>query len=250
MNNGILELNLKQLRLPMFLNHHVVFANDAAKNNQSYEQYLMALTEEEILNRDRSRVKSLITKARFPFIKTLGEFKFEEIPGLNAKGIFRLSECTYIGNAENICFLGQTGTGKTHLAIALGLEACKKKYTVLFFTAAELVNILMEAQSHLQLSRIQKKLRKANLVIVDELGYLPLTKEGAELLFQFFADRYEKGSTIISSNLEFADWTKFINDPTMTSALLDRLTHHCHIFTLNGESYRFKQSMKKRKEVQ
>ena len=122
MNNGILELNLKQLRLPMFLNHHVVFANDAAKNNQSYEQYLMALTEEEILNRDCSRVKSLITKARFTCIKTLGEFKFEEIPGLNAKGIFRLSECTYIGNAENICFLGQTGTGKTHLAIALGLE--------------------------------------------------------------------------------------------------------------------------------
>lgn len=249
MNNGILELNLKQLRLPMFLKHHVVFANDAAKNNQPYEQYLRALTEEEILNRDSSRVKSLIAKAKFPLIKTLGEFKFEEIPGLNAKEIFRLSECTYIEKSENICFLGQTGTGKTHLAIALGLEACKRKYTVLFFTAAALVNILLESRSEFQLSRIQKKLRKANLVIVDELGYLPLSKEGAELLFQFFADRYENGSTIISSNLEFADWTKFMNEPTMASALLDRLTHHCHILTLNGESYRFKQSMKKKTKV-
>ncbi len=120
------------------------------------------------------------------------------------------------------------------MAIALGLEACKRKYTVLFFTAAALVNILLESRSEFQLSRIQKKLRKANLVIVDELGYLPLSKEGVELLFQFFADRYENGSTIISSNLEFADWTKFMNDPTMTSALLDRLTHHCHILTLNA----------------
>ncbi|MCZ7624149.1 MAG: ATP-binding protein [Candidatus Kuenenia sp.] len=144
------------------------------------------------------------------------------MPGLNAKEVFRLSECGYIERSENICFIGQTGTGKTHLSIALGVEACKKKKTVLFFTAAKLVNMLLEARSEQQLSRLQKRLIKAELVILDELGYLPLSKEGSELLFQFFADRYENGATIISSNLEFADWTKFMNDPTMTSALLDR----------------------------
>ena len=252
MNPAILELNLKQLRLPMFLKHHKSFAEDATRHNQPYEEYLRILSEEEILNRDQNRVRNLIKQAQFPFTKTLVEFVFEEIPGLNAKEVFRLSEGGYIERSENVCFIGQTGTGKTHLSIALGMEACKKRKTVLFFTAAKLVNALMEARSELKLSRLQKKLTKADLVIVDELGYLPLAKEGAELLFQFFADRYENGATIISSNLEFADWTKFMNDATMTSALLDRITHHSHILTLNGESYRFKQSMKKKisKEVQ
>lgn len=247
MNHAILELNLKQLKLPMFSRHHKSFAEYATRNNQPYEEYLRALSEEEIVNRDQNRVKNLIKQAQFPFIKTLVDFAFEEIPGLNAKEVFRLSECGYIERSENICFIGQTGTGKTHLSIALGVEACKKKKTVLFFTAAKLVNMLLEARSELQLSRLQKRLIKAELVILDELGYLPLSKEGAELLFQFFADRYENGATIISSNLEFADWTKFMNDPTMTSALLDRITHHSHILTFNGESYRFKQSMKKKK---
>jgi len=251
MNPAILELNLKQLRLPMFLKHHKSFAEDATRHNQPYEEYLRILSEEEILNRDQNRVRNLIKQAQFPFTKTLVEFVFEEIPGLNAKEVFRLSECGYIERSENVCFIGQTGTGKTHLSIALGMEACKRRKTVLFFTAAKLVNALMEARSELKLSRLQKKLTKADLVIVDELGYLPLAKEGAELLFQFFADRYENGATIISSNLEFTDWTKFMSDATMTSALLDRITHHSHILTLNGESYRFKQSMKKKisKEV-
>lgn len=246
MNQSILELNLKQLRLYIFLKNYALFAKDAIANNQSYENYLKALTEEELIIRDKNRIKKLTTRANFPFLKYLSDFKFIELPNLNAKEIFNLAECGYIDRHENICLLGQTGTGKTHLAIGLGIEACKKKYSVLFYTASDLVNNLIEARSEYKLSNLQKKLTKANLVIIDELGYLPLSKEGGELLFQFFANRYEKGSIIITSNLEFGEWTKFMGDLTMTSALLDRLTHHCHIYTLNGESFRFKQSMKKR----
>jgi DNA replication protein DnaC len=245
MKQAVLESNLKELKLPMFMQYYTEYGKIAASQNQPYEQYLKALTDEEISNRDNNRVKKLTTNARFPFRKTLTEYQFEEVPGIKKQEIIKYAECKYIDLRENICLLGQTGTGKTHLAIALGLEACKRKYSVLFLTAAKLVNQLIEARSQLHLSTLQKKFRRANLVIVDELGYLPLSKEGSEYLFQFFADRYEQGSTIITSNLEFADWAKFMGDSTMTSALLDRVTHHCHIVAINGESYRFKQRKKK-----
>jgi len=236
---------LKQLKLPTISKNYIDYAKDAEKTDQSYEQYLLSLLREEASSREKNRLNALIRRAKFPFIKTLSEYKFEQIPGLKIKSVHQLAECRYIESAHNICFLGQTGTGKTHLSIALGREACKKGYSVLFFSAAHLVNKLTEAKSELSLSRLQASLMKANLVIIDELGYLPLSKEGSELLFQFFSDRYEKGSVIVTSNLEFSDWTQFLGDHTMTSALLDRLTHHAEIFTLNGESYRFKQRQKK-----
>jgi len=139
--------------------------------------------------------------------------------------------------------LSLTGTGKTHLATALAYEACKKKIPTLFFSAAKLVNIFIDSRKQNQLSLFQKKLAKAKLIILDELGYIPFSKEGAEHLFQFFSDAYERTSVIVTSNLEFSEWTLFMGGSTMTSALLDRFTHHCEILTLNGESYRFKQRL-------
>lgn len=241
MADAIIEAMCVQLKLGTFGKNYAAFAKDASKSNKPYEAYLKALMEEEILQRSNNRIKSLISNARFPNRKSLGEFKFDAVPKLSKAKIRQLSDCHYIDQAHNICFMGQTGLGKTHLAIALGLEACKKKYRVLFYSAAKLVNEFIEARADLTLAKLEKKLAKADLIVLDELGYIPFSKEGAEHLFQFFANRYERGSIIVTTNLEFSDWTHFMGDSTMTSALLDRFTHHCEIFTLIGESYRFKQ---------
>jgi len=247
---SILNINLKQLHLSAFIQYYEIYARDAAANNQTYEQYLQALTLEEINTRSKNRVKRLIKTANFAFERSISRFKFKEVPQLKEKEILSLAQCSYIDKHENICFIGHPGAGKTHLAVSLGLEACKKKYSVLFYNAAELVNVMIEAQSKFELSKLQTKLKKVQLLIIDELGYIPFSKDGAELLFQLFASRYEQGSTIITTNLEFPDWTKFMIDPTMTAALLDRLTHHCHIFSMIvDKSYRFKESMRKNDKI-
>ena len=247
--HAILEIQLKILKLPTFLKQYASLAKEAAKEGHGYAHYLNVLSAAELVHREENRARKRLELAHFPFAKTLNEFQFSEIPSLNAKHILSLSDAHFVQSKTNLCFLGQTGTGKTHLAIALGTEACKKGYSVAFFTGAHLINALIEAKSQLKLSRLQKKLSKIDLFIVDELGYLPFSKEGAELLFQFFADRYQKAATIITSNLEFAQWTQFMIDPTMTAALLDRLTHNALIFTLNAESFRFKQSKNLKKGV-
>lgn len=242
--NAIVEEYCKTLRLSSVLKNYSAFAKDAQKQEEGYENYLKALLEEEVLQKEERKIKVLINRAKFPYYKRLSEFKFEESLSINPQEILGIEPHQYINLHKNICFLGQTGTGKTHLSIALGLDACEKGYSVAFFSAAHLVNELIEARSALSLKRFQARLAKIDLLIIDELGYLPFSKEGAELLFQLFADRYEKGSMIITSNLEFSKWSQFLSDSTMTSALLDRLTHHADIFTLIGESYRFKQRKK------
>jgi len=245
MTQNSLPYLLEKLHLSSFLKHHEDYANRCRESDQSYEDYLYQLSKEECDYRECSRIKKLISRAKFPFRKTLTEYDFSQIKNLKKETIERLSDCQFISKSQNICLLGQTGTGKTHLAISIGLEACKKGFSVLFYSAAQLVNLLLEAQAKLTISRLNLRLHKASLIIIDELGYLPLSKEGSELLFQFFSERYEKSSVIITSNLEFSDWTKFMGDPTMTSALLDRITHHSHIHTLNGDSYRLKSRQKK-----
>jgi len=244
----VLSSLLENLKLPMFKKHYESFAKDATQQQYPYPQYLKNLAQEELIYREQRRIKNLITRAKFPYHKNLTEFKFEQIPSLSKPKVMSLSPDEYIPKAGNLCFLGQTGTGKTHLSIALGLEACKKGYSVLFFTAAHLVNLLLEARSEQRLIKLQQRMSKIQLLIVDELGYIPFSKDASELLFQLFADRYEKKSMIITSNLEISKWTQFLGDPTMTSALLDRLTHHAEIFTLNGESFRFKQRKEENKE--
>ena len=162
--------------------------------------------------------------------------------------ILELARGEWIDRQENVCLIGSAGTGKTHVATALGLAACRQGRRVRFFTAATLVNALEEAQKQYQLDRFLTQLDKADLLICDELGYLSFSRAGAELLFQVFADRYERGSLLITSNLPFSEWVQVFQGERMTAALLDRLTHHCHIFEMNGESYRFRESMKEKRQ--
>lgn len=164
---------------------------------------------------------------------------------MDKQKVIQLAEGEFISRKENIIFLGGQGLGKTHLAIALGIEACKRGYGVVFFTAAGIINEMNEAREKFSLLSLEKRLLKAHLVIIDELGYVPFSRTGAQLLFEFFSSRYERGSIIITSNLGFANWTEVLQDERLAGALLDRLTHHCHIIQIEGESFRFRQSLAK-----
>ena len=178
--------------------------------------------------------------------KDLDSFDFSAMPSLSKQQVLELARCQWIRDRSNLCLVGEVGTGKTHLAVAWGLAACREGLKTKFFTAAALVTQLEEAQQQHTLERLLTKLDKLDLLIVDELGYLSFSRTGAELLFQVFADRYERRSLMITSNLAFSEWGQIFQGERMTAALLDRLTHHCHIFEMNGESYRFKQSMKEK----
>ncbi|HHV77969.1 MAG TPA: ATP-binding protein [Syntrophothermus lipocalidus] len=214
----------------------------------SYEEYLFNLLEREVMKREENQVRRLINQARFPLKKTLDSFDFGQIPGLSQTKVLTLSRCQFIRDKENIILAGNSGTGKTHLAIALGISAAQLRYKVGFYTAAGLVNELTEMEGEKKLSRFQKQWLRYDLVIVDELGYIPFSRRSAELLFQFFSSRYERGSMIITTNLEFPEWNQIFGDEKMTAALLDRVTHNAHILITNGESYRLKQTLKRRRE--
>jgi DNA replication protein DnaC len=183
----------------------------------------------------------------FPVHKDFDTYDFSAMPALSKPKILELARGEWIEQRCNCCFIGNAGTGKTHLAITLGLAACRQGRRVRFFTAAALVQRLEEAQKQYQLDRFLAQLDKTELLICDELGYLSFSRAGAELLFQVFADRYERRSLLLTSNLPFSDWGQIFQGERMTAALLDRLTHRCHIFEMNGESYRFRESMKAKK---
>ena len=188
-----------------------------------------------------------IRQARFPAVKSLDSFDFKAIASLNKMLVVELARCEYVERRENIIALGNSGTGKTHIALGLGLAACQKGLSVGFLTAAALVHELMEARDEKRLLRLQKQLAKYHLLIIAELGFVPLSKTGAELLFEVFSQRYERGSILVTSNLPFDEWTEIFGSERLTGALLDRLTHHVHILEMNGESYRLNQSQKRRK---
>ena len=207
---------------------------------------LIALARLELIDRERRTVERRIRAARFPATKSLDTFEFTAIPSLNKMLVLDLARCGYILRRENVIALGNSGTGKTHVALALGLAACQKGFTVAFTTAAALVNQLMEARDERRLLKLQRDLQATKLLIIDELGYVPLSSTGAELLFEVFSQRYERGSTIVTSNLPFEDWTSVLGSQRLTGALLDRLTHHVSILTMNGDSYRLKQSAGRR----
>jgi DNA replication protein DnaC len=249
MSEDRLNILLKQLKLTTILKHYKAFAKEATQNSHSYETFLKALCEEEVNQRTQNAIKRLIARAKFDHIKLLSEYHFTEQPQLNKQHIMSLADGHFVDEARNVCMMGPSGLGKSHLATAIAYEACKKKYATLFLMASKLVNQLIEANRNHTLSKLQKQLAKYKLIVLDELGYIPFSKEGAQHLFQFFSDRYEKASIIVTTNLDFGDWTSFMGDETMTGALLDRFTHHCDIFTFQGESFRFKQS-KKAKEKQ
>ena len=160
--------------------------------------------------------------------------------------MLELSRCSFIDRRENVIFIGSYGTGKTHLAISLGISACRQGKKVRFSTAAGLINDLLEAQAQFRLGKLEASLARYDVIVLDELGFVPFTKEGAEALFTFCSGRYERGSLIITTNLDFARWKEIFGDEALTGALLDRLTHRCHIIEMNGDSYRFKENLKRR----
>jgi DNA replication protein DnaC len=245
-NDLLLRSYLKRLRLPVVAQNFARLSEEAGSNNQTYPDYLLALIEGEITQREENTQKMRISKARFPVMKTLDSFEFSAVPSLNKALVLELSRGGYIEKRENIIFMGSYGTGKTHLAISLGICACRQGKRVRFYTAAELINDLLEAQAQLRLGKLETSLTRYDVIVLDELGFVPFTKEGAEALFTFFSGRYERGSMIVTTNLDFARWKEIFGDEALTGALLDRLTHRCHIIEMNGDSYRFKENLKRR----
>jgi DNA replication protein DnaC len=242
----LLGHHLKALKLPTFLREYDKLARQCASEGVDHVRYLQRLAELELIDRERRMVERRIKAARFPVVKSLDAFDFKAIPSLNKTLVLELARCEYVDRRENVIALGNAGTGKTHIALGLGLAACQKGLSVGFTTAAALVHELIEARDDKQLLRFQKRLAGYKLLIVDELGFVPLSKTGAELLFEIFGQRYERGATLVTSNLPFDEWTEVFGSERLTGALLDRLTHHVHILEMNGESYRLNQSRGRR----
>lgn len=244
-SNGLLESYLKQLRLPTFLQNYAKFAEDAVQNNLDFPRYLLALAEQEVIQRDQNRRKRLIKAARFPALKELADFDFSAVPQLNKAAVLDLARGEYILKREPILFIGNPGVGKTHLATGLALEACRQGHKVRFWTAAGLVNELLLAQDEHRFHKVIASNRKLNLVVLDELGFIPFSPAGAQVLLTFCSELYEHVAIIVTTNLKFADWTQVLGDERLAMALIDRLTHHAHILELIGESYRFRQRMQR-----
>lgn len=238
----LLSHHLKSLRLPTVLREYGKLAKQAAAEGLDHVQFLARLIELEMIDRERRMIERRIKAAKFPAVKSLDSFDFKAIPALNKMQVLELARCEWVERRENVIALGPSGTGKTHIALGLGLSACQKGLSVGFVTAAALVHELMEARDERRLLRLQKQMVSYKLLIIDELGFVPLSKTGAELLFELISQRYERGATLITSNLPFDEWTETFGSERLTGALLDRLTHHVNILEMNGDSYRLGQS--------
>jgi DNA replication protein DnaC len=243
----LLKAHFRQLRLPTMSQEFEKLARDAAATSQNYFQFLLRLTELELGTRAANAIATRIKNAGFPVLKDFDTFDFSALPQLSKPKVLELARCEWIEHKYNCCLVGSQGTGKTHVAIALGQAACRQGLRVAFFTAAELVSQLEKAQKQYTLDKFLGQLERAHLLICDELGYVSFSRGGVELLFRVFGDRYERASVLVTSNLPFSEWGQIFQGERMTGALLDRLTHRCHIFEMNGESYRFRESMKSKK---
>jgi DNA replication protein DnaC len=239
----LLESYLRQLRLPSFVQHYQKLAQDAAQTNLSYERYLLALAEAEVGQREVHRVERSIASAKFPVLKELSNFDFSVVQGLAKTRVLELAQGGYIQRAEPILLVGNPGLGKTHVATGLALSACRQGHHVRFYNVAGLINDMIQAQQELRLSRFMTQMCKQQVIVLDELGFIPFTAAGAQLLFQFCSTLYERVAIIVTTNLRFGDWNSVLGDERMTAALLDRLTHKAHILEFVGESYRFRQRM-------
>ena len=223
-------------------------AREATAKNETYEGYLLRLTEAEVTTRAANALAARIHAAGFPVVKDFDTFDFTALPAVPKQKALEMSRGVWVEQHSNCCLIGNAGTGKTHLAIALGLAICRLGKRVKFVTAANLVTQLEEAQQQHRLDRVLAQLERIDLLIIDELGYLSFSRGGAELLFQVFADRYERRSVLVTSNLAFSEWGTVFQGDRMTAALLDRLTPRCESFEMNGESYRFRESMTAKKD--
>lgn len=246
MNATYVELreNLKTLTLATMARELETQLRQAKESGPGYDEFLLEMTTVELRSRAETRLNRRVREAKFPLLKTLDGFDFGAVPELDLRMLRELTAGEYIKERRNVIFLGRSGTGKTHLATALGVEACRNNYRTRFISCYALVNELIEARQEKDLQRLLARYARFDLLILDELGYIPFSKEGAELLFQVLAERHEKGSVIITTNLGFADWTQVFGDPVMTAALLDRLTHKARIINCQWDSYRLQESLR------
>ena len=243
--NMLLETYLKALRLPTFLQNYRKFAEEADRANHTYDRFLLALAEQEVTQRERNRIARRIKSTRFPVLKELADFDFSCISSPNKQRVLELARGSYIHKAEPIILVGNPGLGKTHVATGLALAACRQGHKVRFYNAAGLVNELILAQDEHRLSKFLTTALRHRLVILDELGFIPFSPAGAQLIFQFCSTLYERVAVAVTTNLRFADWTQVFGNEQLTAALLDRLTHRANILEFVGESYRFRERMQR-----
>jgi len=245
---AVLNENLRFLKLSTIIKNLENIHRQALENKQGYNEFLLNLTQLEVQIRKENGRKRRIREASFPLHKPFETFDFEAALDLDARFINDLASGSYIKQNKNIIFLGKSGTGKTHLATALGIEACDQGIRTKFITGCGLVNELIEARDEKRLRLLIKRYFNYGLLIVDELGYVPFSKEGAELLFQVLAERHERKPVIITTNKGFGDWTQIFGDPSLTAALLDRVTHRAHIINCSWQSYRLTETLKNREK--
>jgi len=235
---AVIQGHARLLRTPTIAREYLAVARRAQDGAWPYEEYLRELLEAEVRTRQDNAAQRYLRLARFPDIKTLEQIDWEALQGISRPNLLELASCRFAEAAEDIVIAGPIGTGKTHLAIALGVEAAKRRKSVAFQKAADLVRDLIEARDERTLARLHHHYRKVAVLIIDELGFVPFKRDGGELLFNLLSDRYERLSTIITTNLSFAEWVQVFGDEKLTTALLDRLAHHAHILTTKGKSYR------------
>jgi DNA replication protein DnaC len=240
----ILESHLKRLRLPVFLSQYPKLSQDAAGEGLSYEQFLLLLAEAELAQRDENMQRRRITQAKFTTTKTLDQYDFSLMPQLNRQLVLELAQGRYIADRENVLLAGEIGTGKTHVATALGVEACRQGHRVRFATAAGLTNELLEAQAAHRLGRFESSLLRFQVLILDEVGFVPFSKIGSDLLFSFLSALHERVSLIVTTTVPFSEWAQlFGGDQRLAGALLDRLTFHAHLLHFAGDSFRLRHSL-------
>jgi DNA replication protein DnaC len=244
---GLVDLYCKELKLPGLRRGYRELAREAMDKGVSHTQFLLSCLEQEAESRKEHRLRSRLRAARFPSMKTLADFDFSVVPTLPKSKVYSLADGQFIRRKENLVCVGPSGTGKTHTVIALGLAAIEAGYRVRFIRTVTLAQELLQAQQDARLNKYLAGWRKVDLVICDEMGYVKLGP-GAPLIFQFVAERYETGSLAVTSNLEFSRWEEIFGDAAMTTALLDRLTHHCTVLLFQGESYRFRESARRQQE--
>ena len=244
--HAVIQEQLKILKMPAIGREYLGLARQARDGGWPYEDFLKELLEREVRSRQEHTASLRLRQAHFPDIKTLDQIEWGALEGISRPKILELTSCEYIKQAEDVILAGPVGTGKTHLSIALGVEAARRRHRVLFTRAADLVRTLLEARDERTLGRLQQRMQRVELLIVDELGFVPFDRVGGELLFNLFSERHERRSTIVTTKLAFSEWTKIFGDEKLTTALLDRLWHRSHILTTKGGSFR-RQKQKQKK---